>query len=118
MQSLDAKLTTMFLVGCVVALYLAFDIVRRGADDLYAFRVRRRQRVAESGLAFPVMAKRVLPHEDDGPGRYLVSGVVDRTGRPTSFEVDASGVPDALRKALERGVTPSSATKRKCENPS
>ena len=118
MQSLDAKLTTMFLVGCVVALYLAFDIVRRGADDLYAFRVRRRQRVAESGLVFPVMAKRVLPHEDDGPGRYLVSGVVDRTGRPTSFEVDASGVPDALRKALERGVTPSSATKRKCENPS
>jgi hypothetical protein len=111
MDVLDPTVTTVLGIGVVLALYLALDLVRRGADDLYAFRTRRRHRMAEAGQAFPIVARQVLPHEDDGPGRYLVRGVVERTGTETSFEVDASGAPEALRQALERGVSPSSATK-------
>ena len=117
METLVAKLTwTDALFLCAVTVCVVLIVARRSFDDLYAFRRRRRERIAERGRAFGVLPRPALPHEGDGPGLYLVSGVVERTGAPARFEVEASGVPDALRKAMERGVSPANATKRHAEH--
>ena len=95
---------------CLVAL------VACGVEGWRELRRWYHRRAGESGRMFPVVplqARTVLPHEDDGPGTYLVTGVLERSGTPTRFQTEASGVPDAVRKALERGVSPAAVTKQR-----
>ena len=98
--------SSVVLVLCLAALVLC------GREMWYGLRRWHRRRAGESGRVFPVISRPVLPYEDDGPGTYLITGVLERRGTPTCFKVEASGVPDAMRKAAERGVFPSAVTKQ------
>ena len=112
MEKLAGNLTlTELLFAFVVSVYLTITFVRRGFDDLYAFRRRRSERLVERGMPFGVVPRPALPHEGDGPGTYLVHGVLERTGALTEFRVEATGEPDAFRKSVERGVSPAKVTK-------
>jgi hypothetical protein len=95
------------LAICVIGL-----LISRGIDDWRSLRLWYRRRIGESGRAFQVMSRRVLPHEDDGPGTYEISGVLERSGAATRFQVEATGVPDAVRQAIQRGVVPAGVAKR------
>ena len=94
--------SSVVLVLCLAALLLCG---REGWRELRGWYRRR--------AGFPVLSRPVLPHEDDGPGTYLITGVLERRGTPTCFKIEASGVPDAMQKALERGVFPAAATKQR-----
>jgi hypothetical protein len=109
MSSLTPMLTE-YAFAAVLGLFVLFSVIDRTVDVVFAMRLKRRQRVGSQ--SFPVVARAVLPHEGEGPGVYRIVGVVEQTGTPTNFDVDARCVSDAREKALERGVSPAVITKR------
>ena len=99
----------------VLVAFVTGIVVDRLVDGVRAFRRDRRLRMGESGRVFPVVTRMVLPYEGDGCGVYLVQGVLERTGERSDLRLDANSINDALRQALERGVSPTHVTKQRLE---